>query len=191
MDDAEAYEFYADPANQVIAGPARKRQGQRLTTMSSVRFAPEVIEAVKDIAQEEGVTVGSWMRRLVQREVDRREPDVVEVTVDGLAEPLRIPGDALRGVFTALVPALAVHGVIDLRIGPVDVRMGPAVLAMTTPVSVAGPRDLIEGSGRRGAAKALPSSLSLRSRSFACPHLSVGNVASVICETCGQLPAAA
>ena len=53
------------------------------------------------------------------------------------------------------------------------------------------PEGLIEGSGRRGGPRALPSSLSLRRRSFSCPHLSVGNVASVICGTCGPLESAA
>jgi len=69
MDDREAYEFYEDPEHLKPAGPGRKRNAPRLTTMNSVRFAPEVIEAVKAVAFEEGVTVGSWIRRLVQREL--------------------------------------------------------------------------------------------------------------------------
>lgn len=70
MDDAEAYEFYADPANRVMTGPGRKRSGQRLTRMSSIRFTPEVIEQVKDLAGREGITVGAWIRRLVQWEIN-------------------------------------------------------------------------------------------------------------------------
>lgn len=69
MNDDEAYEFYADPANREITGPGRKRTGQRLASMTAVRFAPEVIEAVKDRAFSEGVTVGHWIRRLVNREI--------------------------------------------------------------------------------------------------------------------------
>jgi hypothetical protein len=70
MTDDEAYEFYADPANCEPAGPGRKpRRGQRLASMTSVRFAPEVIEAVRQRAFSEGVTVGFWIRRLVDREI--------------------------------------------------------------------------------------------------------------------------
>jgi predicted DNA-binding protein len=169
MDDREAYEFYADPANRTITGPARKRQGQRLTSMSSVRFAPEVIESVKGLASEEGITVGSWIRRLVQREIE--QPRLMEIADEASGEMLRVPHDALAAVAAALMPAIIEHGGVDLRIG--------------TPRPVG----LIEGSGRRGERRALPSSLRLRS--FACPHLSAGNVTSVICATCGPLPAAA
>ena len=49
------------------------------------------------------------------------------------------------------------------------------------------PEGLIPGSGRQGRARALPSSLSLQPRTFSCPHLSVGNVTSASCGTCGPL----
>ena len=70
MDDAEAGGFYADPANQVATGPGRERSGPWLTSTTSVRFPPAVIAVVKDLAAAEGVTVGAWVRRLVQREID-------------------------------------------------------------------------------------------------------------------------
>jgi hypothetical protein len=178
MDDAEAYEYYADPAHRAITGPGRKRIAPRLTTMTSVRFAPEVVEAVKGIASEEGITVGSWVRRLVQREI---EPAcMMEVACEGLDEPLLVPQSALSAITAAAMPALIKHGAVSLQIG--------------TPRPMAGaerPTGLIEHSGRRGEPKVLSSSLSLRSRSFACPHLSVGGVVSVTCETCGPLQAAA
>ena len=69
MNDREAYEFYANPANQAATGPGRERSGQRLTSMSSVRFPPGVIEQVKGLADREGVTVGAWIRRAVGREI--------------------------------------------------------------------------------------------------------------------------
>ena len=78
MDDREAYEFYKHPAHLEAAGPGRKRKGQRLASMTSVRFAPEVIEAVKDIAFAEGRTVGSWIRRLVDREIAQRPSGLIE-----------------------------------------------------------------------------------------------------------------
>jgi hypothetical protein len=123
VNDAEAYEFYADPVNRKLTGTPRKRTGRRLTSMSSVRFTPEVIEAARDLAASKGVTVGAWIRRLVQREIDAPR-----------------------------------H-----------------------------PEGLIGGSGRVGAPRILPSSL--RPRTFSCPHLSVGNVVSASCGTCGPLAA--
>jgi len=56
------------------------------------------------------------------------------------------------------------------------------------------PSGLIPGSERRGAAKALPSSLGTcnrHGRTFACPHLSIGNVVSASCGICGPLRAVA
>jgi hypothetical protein len=91
MDDREAYEFYADPAHREASGPARKRQGQqpRLSGMTSIRFAPEVIEAVKGLAFSEGVTVGSWIRRLVDREIGAR----ARQRPQGLVEGSGVAGD--------------------------------------------------------------------------------------------------
>jgi hypothetical protein len=168
MDDREAYEYYADPEHRKPTGPPRKRQGQRLTSMSSVRFAPEVIEAVKAIAFGEGITVGSWIRRLVDREISA--PETTEIVVEGLAEPLRVPSDAMERVIAALMPALIRHGSLNLHIG-----------------TARRPAGLIPGSGRRGEPKALGSSLALKSRTFACEHMSIGGVQDAACGVCGPL----
>jgi hypothetical protein len=167
VNDAEAYEFYADTGNRKLTGMPRKRTGQRLTSMSSVRFAPEVIEAAGDLASREGVTVSSWIRRLVQREIDA--PRMVEVAAEGVDAPLRIPADALERVTAAVMPALIRHGSVSLRIGADR------------------PAGLIEGSGRALPSRALPSSL--RPRTFSCSHLDIGNVVSASCGTCGPLAA--
>jgi len=50
-----------------------------------VRFPPSVIDAVKRLADRDGVTVSSWIRRLVIREVMRRQP----TAVTGLSQPPR------------------------------------------------------------------------------------------------------
>ena len=71
MDDREAHEFYANPANLRAVGSGRRRSGSRLTTMLPVRFRPEVIEAVKNIASEEGITASAWIRRAAQRALER------------------------------------------------------------------------------------------------------------------------
>lgn len=168
MDDREAYEFYADPANRVISGPGRKRTGQRLTSMSSVRFAPEVVETVKAMASREGITVGSWIRRLVDREISA--PEATEIAVEGMAEPLRVPGDAMERVIAALMPVLIRHGSLDLHIG-----------------TTRRPTGLIPSSGRRGEPKSLGSTLALKPRTFACEHMSIGGVLGAACGTCGPL----
>jgi hypothetical protein len=99
MDDREAHEFYADPAHLAISGPGVKRKGQRLTSMTAVRFAPEVIEAVKDIAFAEGVTVGSWIRRLVNRELEARRRQRPQGLIEGsgvAGEPKALPSSLSR-----------------------------------------------------------------------------------------------
>lgn len=77
MDAKQAQEFYADPANQVAAGQAYKRTARRLSATVPVRFPAAVIEAVKRLADRDGVTVSSWIRRVVVREVMRRQPTAV------------------------------------------------------------------------------------------------------------------
>lgn len=123
MNDREAYEFYADPEHLRIAGPGRKRKSARLSSMASVRFAPETIEAVKDVAHTEGITAGAWIRRLVTNALRPRKPEPVLVAW----------------------PAWGV--------------------AWNTTM----------GSGA----------------SFRCAHMSIGNVASASCGTCGPLQRAA
>jgi len=53
--------------------------------------------------------------------------------------------------------------------------------------------EVVPGSGRAVAPRALPSSLAqpAAGRTFACEHMSVGNVVSVSCGTCGPLRPAA
>lgn len=77
MADRQAYEFYADPANQVPAGPPVRRTRGRLSATVPVRFPEAMIEAIKRLADRDGVTVSSWIRRLVAREVMRRQPAAI------------------------------------------------------------------------------------------------------------------
>jgi hypothetical protein len=78
MDDAQQHsiDFYKDPDNQVPAGPAYRRVGPRLSSTVPVRFPQEMIAAVKRFADLDGMTVSSWIRRLVAKEIKRREPPV-------------------------------------------------------------------------------------------------------------------
>jgi hypothetical protein len=73
MNDAEAFEHYKDPANLTPSGPAKRLTRKALDTHVPVRFAAETIDAVRSIAERDGLTVSSWIRRLVTEEVQRRQ----------------------------------------------------------------------------------------------------------------------
>lgn len=190
--DDEAAAFYANPENLRVAGPGRKRKHPNLTSMGSVRFPPEAIEAVKTVASEEGMTVSSWIRRAVRRALEGPalpEPEFVEMTGP---EPVRLPAEAVREIVAKLMPLLWKHGTVSLTFGGPQIAAGPNSMTTTMPVSLSPkrPTGLIPGSGRSGEPKALTSSLRLHG-TFSCPHMSIGGVASASCGTCGPMRAAA
>jgi hypothetical protein len=77
VNDEEAAEFYSNPENLQPVGPPRRRSGGRaLSSHVPVRFSPSLVQAVKAIADLEGVSVSTWIRSLVIREVERRRPPV-------------------------------------------------------------------------------------------------------------------
>jgi hypothetical protein len=68
-DDAD---FYSQPENvragrRVASPPRSNMQGH-----VPVRFPQQVIDQVKAAAKEDGITVSSWIRRLVTKELERR-----------------------------------------------------------------------------------------------------------------------
>jgi hypothetical protein len=73
-DDAAAA-YYEDPANRQLRGSGLKRPPQqgRLTTHVPIRFSSGIIDRVRDLAAADGMTVSSWIRDVVEREVLRRE----------------------------------------------------------------------------------------------------------------------
>jgi hypothetical protein len=75
MTEAEATELYADPANQAVApGPAvRPPRPKALGGSIPVRFPSSSVEAIKRLADVDGVTVSGWVRRAVDAELKRRE----------------------------------------------------------------------------------------------------------------------
>jgi hypothetical protein len=91
-DMQHAVDFYKDPDNQVPAGPARRRVAPRLTSLVPVRFPQDMIAAAKRLADIDGMTVSSWIRRLVAIEIKRREPPVTSTASPtggvGLNQPL-------------------------------------------------------------------------------------------------------
>jgi len=75
-DDAAAAEFYSHPENRRPTGPPRARAGQarQLTSHVPIRFRPQTIASARVIAERDGMTVSSWIRSVVEREVERRMP---------------------------------------------------------------------------------------------------------------------
>ena len=70
--DDEAYEYYADPENLVPAGPGRRRKAK--STHVPIRFTPEMVAEVKQLAEVDRKTVSTWIRDVVSAEVERRRP---------------------------------------------------------------------------------------------------------------------
>ena len=68
MTRQQEHDFYADPANQTPQGPALRR-GRGLTEMVPVRFPPEMLEAVRERADDEDRSVSNWIRRAVEKEL--------------------------------------------------------------------------------------------------------------------------
>ena len=75
MNDMTSAQFYEDPDNLKPVGPPKRpnrRVSSRLVSHVPVRFTAALISAVKRLADEDGVTVSSWIRGLVEREATRR-----------------------------------------------------------------------------------------------------------------------
>jgi hypothetical protein len=53
----------------------RRTTGPVLTSHVPVRFPPEMIEAVKTLADQDGMTVSSWIRQVIRLEIQRREQE--------------------------------------------------------------------------------------------------------------------
>ena len=75
MTDEEAWEYYSKPQHQDMGeGPVvRPPRPTRMKDAVPIRFHDATIEAVKEFADADGVTVSEWIRRLVTREIDARQ----------------------------------------------------------------------------------------------------------------------
>ena len=93
MSDAEAFEYYEDPAKREPApGEPRRRPARPLTQHVPVRFPAETIEQVRLLAEADGMTVSAWIRRAVERTL--RERGAARAAVEG--------GDDARAVVERL-----------------------------------------------------------------------------------------
>jgi hypothetical protein len=70
MTRQEERAFYADPANQVPQGPAR-RWKSNLSEPVSVRFQPGTLAKIRDAAEADERSVSAWIRRAVDRDLDQ------------------------------------------------------------------------------------------------------------------------
>ena len=100
-----------DYSNQVPAGPPRRLGRRALTSHIPVRFRPEVITEVRKYADEDRKSVSTWIRDLVEREVERRRllnppqtkgrewPNVLSFELD------QAPQSPVSTSTTSLIPA--------------------------------------------------------------------------------------
>lgn len=74
-EDNAAAEYYNKPENRQPAGPPRRRAAgsRRLDSHVPIRFSVATISRVKEVAAEDGKTVSSWIREVVEREILRRQ----------------------------------------------------------------------------------------------------------------------
>ena len=74
LTDEEAWEYYAKPEHQQMGeGPVvRPPRPTRMKDAVPIRFHDATIEAVKEFADADRVTVSEWIRRLVTREIEAR-----------------------------------------------------------------------------------------------------------------------
>jgi predicted DNA binding CopG/RHH family protein len=91
MREEQAHQFYKAPEHLATAGPGQRRQRPMKTGMIPVRFTPEMIGAVKRFASQDGMTVSTWIRRLVGKEIQRRQPSATASMTMAPAVQLRYP----------------------------------------------------------------------------------------------------
>lgn len=101
MSDASKAEFYKDPAN-LRAGKRLpvERPNAPLSHHVPIRFTSQVIEQVKRFAAEDGLSVSSWIRRVVTAEIDHRARPVtggLALPADGWVNSPPPPGSVTVG----------------------------------------------------------------------------------------------
>jgi hypothetical protein len=74
MSDEEAFEHYKDPDNRKPADGSYEVPKRVLSRHVPIRFRPRTIAKAKTIAERDGMTVSSWIRAVIEREVERRMP---------------------------------------------------------------------------------------------------------------------
>lgn len=88
-------EKYNDGSTAGLGRAVRRRQptSKRLANHVPVRFTEAVIARVREFADIDGVTVSTWIRNVVSREVERRSPHPKTVQSDRDGEIVLAPSD--------------------------------------------------------------------------------------------------
>jgi hypothetical protein len=93
MDLEQAHEFYKNPENLIPAGPARRPQRPAgKSGLVPVRFPQDMIAAVRRLAGQDDVTVSSWIRQVVAKEIKRRQPALTATAGDAPDLDIRLDG---------------------------------------------------------------------------------------------------
>lgn len=105
-DDAVAWELYNDPVRrQAAAGPARTPRRPSLSAQVPIRFDPEMVAAVGRAAEGDGMSVSSWIRHLVDKELARRAGSAGPADPTSAQAALESARRALTDLERALPPA--------------------------------------------------------------------------------------
>lgn len=70
--DADAAAFYADPDHRATTGETAAAPPRRLSEHVPIRFAPSMVSGVRRAANEDGMTMSSWIRAVIDRELRHR-----------------------------------------------------------------------------------------------------------------------
>jgi hypothetical protein len=72
--DADAFEYYDDPAHrEPAAGEPRRRRRRTLARYVHIRFPADTIESVRPLARADGMTASDWIRRAVHSAIRQRQ----------------------------------------------------------------------------------------------------------------------
>jgi hypothetical protein len=84
MSGQDVYSFYEDDENVAIEGePVAPKRRAKLSSHLPIRFSPAVLAAARRLASADGMSVSSWVRWLVEREVVRRTPAETALSTQG------------------------------------------------------------------------------------------------------------
>ncbi|MEW6581627.1 MAG: hypothetical protein AB1416_02550 [Actinomycetota bacterium] len=87
-DDERAFRHYDEPAHREPApGPARKLPTPPRTKLSEyvpIRLSTDVMNAIREHAHADGLTVSAWIRQLIQRELDRAEDPAARLSLQAV-----------------------------------------------------------------------------------------------------------
>lgn len=111
-DDAAAA-YYSDPAHRMSdsLGHGLPGRPERLSSHVPVRFDRSTIAAIKQFSDEDGMSVSAWVRRVVDKEVQRRISLMTGTATSwGARISLQLPGQAAPATATLSVGVLS-----DLR----------------------------------------------------------------------------